>query len=135
MFEYHGWVTVSSSAGDEDVDPELASSIQNYLESQLAELSDVTGLVNYQLVNGSAQLHVGGFTNHRGGQGDKILRLFHDLAKVAPGSYGLLYLWDDEDSQGRTNEFQVFVMRRGLVSQEADSLLSPCIPVIEDAAD
>ncbi|MFF3228796.1 Imm7 family immunity protein [Nocardia suismassiliense] len=29
-------------------------------------------------------------------------------------------------------QFQVIVMRRGKVSVETDTLLSPCVPVIED---
>ncbi|MFB8004370.1 Imm7 family immunity protein [Nocardia sp. NPDC056000] len=131
MFEYHGWVTVQSSAGDEtDREREAARVAAATL---LRGLQGVPGLADIRTVNGANQVHIGGLANHRGGQGDEVLEVFCGIGRVAPGSYGVLYFWDDEDSAGR-DEFQVVVMRRGEVSVESDGYLSPCVPVIEDMA-
>jgi hypothetical protein len=85
------------------------------------------------MVNGSAQLHLGGLLNHRRGQGEEMLQAFRRIGEVAPGSYGLLYVHDDEDPAGRENEFQVFMLRRGKISVDRDRYLSPCIPNIDIA--
>lgn len=130
MFEYHGWVTVQSSAGDED-DAATDEAVRR-VERELGVLASLPGLVDIRTVNGMTQVHLAGFTNHRGGQGDAVVEVFRRIGLVAAGSYGLLYVRDDEDSDGRGNEFQVRVMRRGVITDASDRFLSPCIPAIED---
>lgn len=49
-------------------------------------------------------------SNHSGSHGDRILQLFRDAATIAPGSYGLLYVLDDDDQAGRANEYRAFRM-------------------------
>lgn len=132
MFEYHGWITVRNSPGEEDDEGALPDSVRADVDAQLMELEDGTGLIHRQTVNGAAQIHLGGFLNHRAGQGNALIETFNHIAALAPGSYGMLYVWDDEDPDGSRNEFQAFVMRRGQVTRQTDSFLSPCIPVIED---
>lgn len=51
---------------------------------------------------------------------------------MAEGSYGLIYLYDDE-AAGRENQFQVFSLSRGSVKEFSDFYLSPIVPTIEDA--
>ena len=74
-------------------------------------------------VNGMAQLHISGFINHRGSEGQPVIDTFERVGEIAPGSYGLMYFRDDEDPGGRFNEFQVIVMRRGKTFTAADSFL------------
>ncbi|MFD7445634.1 Imm7 family immunity protein [Streptomyces sp. NPDC059909] len=50
---------------------------------------------------------------------------------MAPGSFGLLHVRDDEDP-GHENDVRVFGRVRGTVTEHAESLLSPCIPTPED---
>lgn len=135
MFEYHGWITVKSSPGEEEDEDTLPRSLRSGIETLLAGLAEGTGLTHLQAVNGDTQIHLGGFTNHRGGQGSEIIEAFGRIAAMAPGSYGLLYVWDDEDPEVDRNEFQVFVMRRGTVTRQADTFLSPRVPAIEDDVD
>ncbi|WP_405495462.1 Imm7 family immunity protein [Nocardia sp. NBC_00511] len=130
MFEYHGWVTVQSSAGDED--EAAADDAVRRVEGELGALASLPGLVDIRTVNGMTQVQLAGFTNHRGGQGETVVEVFRRIGLVAAGSYGLLYVRDDEDPHGRGNEFQVRVMRRGAISDASDQFLSPCIPEIED---
>jgi Immunity protein 7 len=130
MFEYHAWVTVHSSPGDEE-DADLKAAF-DATEREVQPLQGGTTEASLRWVNGAAQLHISGFLNHRSGEGQQVIECFQRIAKVAPGSYGVLYIRDDEDSSGRNNEFQVVVMRRGAIFAAADNFLSPCVPVIED---
>ncbi|WP_328660192.1 Imm7 family immunity protein [Nocardia salmonicida] len=130
MFEYHGWVSIQSSAGDE-TDSELEAAYRA-AQDAVAELRRGAGLIDTRMVNGAAQLSLSGLLNHRGDEGQQVIDCFVRVGRVAAGSYGLLYIRDDEDSTGRDNEFQVMVMKRGKVTTTRDTNLSPCIPVIED---
>lgn len=132
MFEYHGWITVRNSPGEEEDEGALPDSVRAGIDDQLMTVEDGTSLIHRQTVNGAIQIHLAGFLNHRSSQGDALIEAFKRIAALAPGSYGLLYVWDDEDPDGRRNEFQAFVMRRGQVTRQSDSFLSPCIPTIED---
>jgi hypothetical protein len=130
MFEYHAWVTIQHSAGDES-DAELRAAYRK-VEQELEALHGGTGLVDLRWVNGMSQLHLSGFLNRRAGEGQDVIDAFFRLGLVARGSYGIFYMLDDEDPSGKNNEFQVLVMRRGDITQQPDHFLSPCIPVIED---
>lgn len=130
MFEYHAWVTVQSSPGDE-TDGELKDAF-DAAEREVAVLRDGTTEVSLRWVNGMGHLHLSGFLNHRSGEGQQVIDVFERVGRAAPGSYGILYVRDDEDPAGRQNEFQVTVMRRGATFAVRDGLLSPCIPLIED---
>ncbi|NEW55965.1 hypothetical protein GV794_09910 [Nocardia cyriacigeorgica] len=130
LFEYHAWLTVQYSAGDE-------TGSQNRDAFRAAEelcepLRSGSGLVDVRRVNGEGQVHLGGFLNRRTGQGQEVIDTFARIGRVAAGSYGVLYFRDDEDSTGYANAFQILVMRRGMVSSIRDEGLSPCIPAIED---
>lgn len=63
----------------------------------------------------------------------EAFELYKKIGEMAEGSYGLIYLYDDEAADGKENMFQVFVLARGEVKREKDSYLSPIIPVIADA--
>ncbi|CAM3799742.1 Imm7 family immunity protein [Smaragdicoccus niigatensis] len=130
MFEYHGWMTIRASAGDEK--PAETATATALAEVELAQLRSGSGFVDLRTVNGSPQVHFGGLFNHGGGREGVVLSTFRRLGEVARGSYGLLYVRDDEDSSGRDNEFRVLIMRRGQVIEAKDSYLSPCIPLVED---
>ena len=127
MFEYHGWITLRSTAEAVDDEPPL----------RLKEIQDLVnglaghGLTDLRQINGEHYIHLGGFTNHRGPQGAQVIGLFAKVGHLAPGSYGLLYVHDDEDP-GYELEFRVFRLVRGTVTEHADQHLSPVIPALED---
>lgn len=129
MYEYHGWITVQGSSGDES-DSEHETAISS-ARTVVSDLSTMAGLADIRTVNGSTQVHIAGLFNHRSLRGEKVEAAFRQIGEVAPGSYGALYIRDDE-APGSTNEFQILAMRRGEVVRFADTYLSPCIPTIED---
>jgi hypothetical protein len=130
MYEYHGWATVRESAEDEDNAAILA--IAGRLRTRIRELAWASGILDVRTVNGKIQLWAAGCTNHRGAEAREILELFEFIASLAPASYGILYVWDDEDENGYYNVFQVWVLTRGRVFRRLDPFLSPCVPVVQD---
>lgn len=75
--------------------------------------------------------------NHRA---SPLWDLIKWLANASQGTYGIVYVHDDEDCQGVThygrgqldhdNEFRVWVVKRGTVSEHQDPFLSPIVPEV-----
>ena len=127
MFEYHGWITLRSTAEAVDDEPPLRLEEIKDLVNELAG----HGLMDLRQINGGYYVHLGGFPNHRGTQGSEVINLFAKVGHLAPGSYGLLYVHDDEDPECQLN-FRVFRLVRGTVTEHDDQFLSPVIPTLED---
>lgn len=131
MFEFHGWAVVRYHTYGTDA--ALQDRCWRALEKRARRVE--TGLVRLQRHNGCDSLLIAGQHNHRG---DYVIDLFRWVGQNAPGSYGLLYVRDDEDaSRGpdHTNDFRVWRLCRGTLSELADPFLSPCIPTVEDPFD
>ena len=69
--------------------------------------------------------------DHGGRHRSTVIDLFAKVGELAPGSYGLLYLHDDEDP-GHELDFRIVRLVRGAVTEHVDRLLSPVIPTLED---
>jgi hypothetical protein len=133
VFEYHGWVCIHATAAVEDFledfdEQAVIDRLWAWLEPRL---SGLPYLADLRWMNGTPFLHVSGKPNHRGRLGDEILEIFRQVGRLAPGSYGLLYIWDDEDPRFM-NHFRVYRLVRGEVTEHPDHLLSPAIPTLED---
>lgn len=63
-----------------------------------------------------------------------MIEIFRWVSENLPGSYGLLYVHDDEDAEDN-NRFVVWKLVRGILTRESDTFLSPFIPVVEDEYD
>jgi len=61
-------------------------------------------------LNGADALTVAAFKNHRN---EQIVELFRWLAAHRPGSYGLLYVLDEEDKRDVEGSFRVWRLARG----------------------
>jgi hypothetical protein len=132
MFEAHGWATIRSTTSD--AEEERLGELAGVLEAKIRELNSITNVVVRLEIdlNGSDALTVVAFKNHRK---DQLIELFQWLAVHRRGSYGLLYVWDDEDRRDVENVFRVWKLTRGTLAECADPFLSPPVPVIEDAYD
>ena len=131
MFEFHGWASVNYDTHDTDAD--LQDECWSLVEEHVRTLGSEH--VRTQRYNGCDSLHLAGQHNHRT---DYVIDLFLWLATHAPGTYGLLYVRDDEDnSRGGdySNEFRVWKLCRGTLTELKDPFLSPCIPTVEDGYD
>ncbi len=133
MVELHGWATIREffTLQDDDSDEKIEQIIGE-LGDTISRIHWGNGLLDLRAVNGEYFLTVNIFTNHRDDRVGDALRLFQHIAKVAPGSYGLLYLNDDEDQSGHENEFLVYLLAKGTLTEHKDQLLSPLIPTVEE---
>lgn len=61
-----------------------------------------------------------------------IIHFFKEIASLAKGAYGLLFVSDDEDFDNENN-FIVWRIRKGHVDKLKDSYLSPINPCIEES--
>lgn len=129
MVEYHGWITIRDTTGDSDRTrlDEAIVSIKSYID----EIRFYNREIGVKAMNSCRMLWFCGLTNHWSSDVDEVFALLKFIAACAPGSFGILYLWNDEDPQ-HPNEFRIWSLARSVLSEHGDSLLSPCIPTIED---
>ena len=103
MVELHGWLTICKCYGDEDeLTNDEHKSIQNNNQSDHLKNCGVT--LSYK--NGVAYLSVLHCSNHRTKEVDEIIGVFCDAAKAANGSYGIIYLRDDEETKNISANFR-----------------------------
>jgi hypothetical protein len=128
VFEWHGWATIVASPGAED--DAAAAAHQQDVEAQVARaIADAAGVADETLdvrsANGRVHVWLAGSHNHRD---ETVIGLFRSIAEIAPGSYGVMYVLDDDVN----DTWERWVMRRGTVSREVDTSLSPHVGVVED---
>jgi hypothetical protein len=130
MVEYHGWLTLRDATveSDEERLTAKAASVEIEIERRIAQHR----IIGMRVVNANYFLWFAGCTNHWSNDVDDIFELLRFIATHAPGSYGLLYLWDDEDSENE-NAFRVWRLAKGVLSEHPDPFLSPCLPTIEES--
>ena len=128
MVEVHGWITLRETykVVDDDNIEALLKLINNEIEK--IEYPQIQINVN----NGNYYIEFSVYTNHMSGEIHDLIALFETVGKIAEGSYGLLYLLNDEDKE-KYNNFVVHRLARGTVEIYPDTLLSPVIPNVEDA--
>lgn len=135
MYEFHGWANIRETyRNTEEAEMNIRTiidKINQYIKSQ--EMFNWS--FDIKTYNGNHHLIVSGFTNHALPASKKLFDLYKYIANIAPGSYGLLYIHDDEDINGFENEFRVFVLARGELIEKKDMFLSPYIPTVEDEYD
>jgi hypothetical protein len=133
MFEFHGWAVLRMTyiACDDEENKNIASILVE-LKHKIAYGNLVHHFCLHDGFNDMYSLTISGLRNHRQ---EEVIGLFAWLAKNAPGSYGLLYVLDDEDHRGEEYavNFRVFRLARGFLQELGDPFLSPPVPAIEDA--
>lgn len=134
MINYYGWFNLRETCGDDAWDYERREYVLAGLKNEMARL-ERPGLSNLSLqqVSDTWILLIGGSRNHRAGDFDEILELLRRVGTELPGSFGLLYVYDDEDPRPEFREnFAIWRLARGTLGESQDRLLSPIVPVVED---
>jgi hypothetical protein len=131
MYEFHGWCALRDSTYESD-EVRLSQAVSR-VQDFIAQLDWSNGFCFLQPFNGEHFVHLGGFQNRPRKEAEDIRSLLELIAREAPGSYGLLYAWDDENHEppGGTG-WRVWILARGKVAERFDPFLSPTQPVIED---
>jgi hypothetical protein len=132
MFEYHGWATLRTDILDEygDEDEDALQCLLGELRQYITTLS-INGAIHIEQRNMLYALSIFGLNNHRQ---QPVIDLFGWLAQNARGSYGLLYIQDNEDfnrGSDYTNQFRVWRLALGQLEELDDQFLSPYIPTVE----
>jgi hypothetical protein len=130
VFEYHGWVAISETPSLDGDDAKLNRAVKR-VRRRVDDLGGSPHLLDFRWMNGIPYLHLAGAPNRRGTWEAEIVDLFAQIARLAPGSYGLLYL-RDEDDPFHGNEFRVYRMARGQITEHIDQFLTPVVPTVED---
>ena len=131
MLEFHAWVTIRETykAIEEDNFGEIIKIIQKKIEELKWNKPEL------KFLNGEGYIEFSVFANRKTGEIDELFDFFNFIAELATGSYGLIYMLDDGNLNGKNNEFQVFSIFRGALHIEKDNYLSPFVPVVEDVAE
>jgi Immunity protein 7 len=132
MYEYHGWMNLKVSSGDLDNEEELLSQFYSQVQRKIILFEQRNRFANLMVMNGEYFLHIAGSNNHSSQVEDELIDLITFINEYSSGTYGLVYIRDDENSDGLSNDFQVLRISRGKLERMKDIFLSPCIPTIED---
>lgn len=131
MVEIFAWLSVHATAADED---KLPPEYEKRIISQVGDILRQSDCgIRLQHMNGQYYLQTAFCSNHRTAETDAIIAAYSRVAAAASGSYGMLYLRDDEDARYH-NAMQVYHFRRGTVTHGIEPDFSPCIPKLEDEA-
>lgn len=131
MVELHGWAMIRESFSA-DSEEENIEGIADSLSHEIRKLRIDDKQLRIDFCNGEAVVTAAKLANHFSDDVKGILHFFQRIACVVPGSYGLLYLYNDEDTDGFDNAFQVFVLSKGSFTLHRDPFLSPYIPTVEE---
>lgn len=125
MIELHCWITINEHyCLDDDNIEIIVQKINKKIKSYSFDFS-------IKAMNGEYYLDYSLYSNHYAQDTKEMIDLFQYIGKIAIGSYGLLYLHNDEDKEN-SNSFKVYKLAKGTVYEMTDPFLSPCIPTIEE---
>jgi len=143
MITGNGWaVIVETDTLDDETDnmDAIIADIQKKVNQEWWNTS-----IRLVVHNAVYMLQMSFCNNHYATNAAEVIKFFEYIAQIAPGSYGLLYLQDDEgkmlsqtfqrpleDAMNQDCVITVLVMARGQVVRRKDPFLSPTIPRTEE---
>ena len=127
MVEVHGWITLRETC--KVVDDDNIEALLKLINNEIGKIAYPQIQINVN--NGNYYIELSVYSNHMSGAVNDLIALFDTIGEIAEGSYGLLYIHNDEDNENYNN-FMVHRLARGTVEVYPDTLLSPTIPTIED---
>lgn len=130
MIEITGWINITSSFDGEHEIHEDETNVKK-IKSTLASEIIFFQVFNIKNLNGSYVLFIGLNHNHDNGYSDLIVDILNKISKMAIGSYGLVYLRNQDEFMD-SNKYKILKLAKGKISVIDDEILSPCKPIIED---
>lgn len=130
MIELHGWLTIRETYEAIFEEEEQIDLLVEKIQEEIHKLSWFKPEIKAQ--NGECFIEFSLFANRINPKSLEVFELYKQIGKIAKGSYGLIYFYDDGDTNGKENQFQVFSLARGVIKENRDPFLSPIIPTIED---
>jgi hypothetical protein len=128
MYEFHGWINIEVGEPDNGSWEETQAAIGTLTERLREAQEQISGWFEVrEPYNGQIVVVAHGLRNHRQ-EGPR--ELFRWIGTHYPWSYGLLYVHNDEDADPG-NEFVVYRLARGVLTEHTDPFLSPVAPTVE----
>ncbi|MDP8079944.1 Imm7 family immunity protein [Phocoenobacter skyensis] len=93
MIEFNGWAIIRESFTEKGEDEELLNDIICKIQMKISELDCVNEIYSLKCLNGT--YHLGIMVNHNH-QNDNVIEFFKWISEISKGSYGVLYMLDDE---------------------------------------
>ncbi|KDN25399.1 hypothetical protein MBO_04047 [Moraxella bovoculi 237] len=106
----------------------IIKNIQNALSNML-NVVDID--FSLRAKNGSYQISIFGNSNHLDSSYEYLFSFLKWISNHAIGSYGLIYILNDEDEKNPDN-FVVYSLKKGHIYLHKDKFLSPINPEIEE---
>ena len=131
MFEYHGWISIIVAPYDVENEDEKLHQVVTYSKNLIEQTLPKHHIAELKPINGEYMASFAGLANHSSSVAEAIISIFKKIGQKAPGSYGILYFWNDEDTNSN-NKFSVGRLARGKFEVLEDCYLSPRIPKLED---
>lgn len=133
MIEYYGWANIRESFDEANENDELMTTIWQTFLQEVNELfaRSSNPQIKTAILNGQYHFMISGFHNHKSQDFLNVITIFEWLGKNAVGSYGLLYFFDDEDTDSYDNQFQVYCLKKGKFERQTDTFLSPYFNEVE----
>ncbi|WP_299261182.1 Imm7 family immunity protein [uncultured Aquimarina sp.] len=130
MIEFNGWAIIRESFNEEGESEKLLNSIINQINLKIIEMDSGNEFYSLKYLNGTYHLSIMANHNHRT---EHVIEFFKWISEISKGSYGILYVHDDEDiEKGNENKFKVWSLKKGKVVEMNDVFLSPMNPEIEE---
>lgn len=124
MVEIHGWITIRDDFKITETDK--TEQVAKIIKQEVKKLN-----MDVKWMNGECYMQFVLYSNHWADDCDDIFDIYKTIAYKAKGSYGLLYIHDDDNAESY-NEFIIYRLIRGKLEKFNDNLLSPFVPVVED---
>lgn len=124
MVEIHGWLTIFATYLDEDIHSEIDEDKIRMEVEQILKNAKYNH-IEIKEINCLDSIDFSFYDNRKTEKTEELISIFENIAKLATGSYGVLYYWDDENPK-YYNTFQVLVAHKGKCEWVEDKLLSPC---------
>ncbi|WP_275291964.1 Imm7 family immunity protein [Amycolatopsis sp. La24] len=133
MYTFHGWFELDESPSEVEWGEEKFDELLEEVRERVAAIDWLSGEARLKVFNGMHVLTVNGMPNRRRDEEQELTELLEYVARLLPGSHGLLYeLDDDAREMPWPDGFRVRVMARGEITVRLDPFLSPLRPVVED---
>ena len=133
MIDFNGWIEISMNI-DPDLDSMDDGDLKHFfteMEPHIMEFNNYSNqFMDYRALNGNKNYFLSGSHNHVLSYFDDLIALYQLIGKMAPGSFGLLYVRLPEDPI-YWNQYRVFRLAKGVLTEHEDRLLSPCQLTIE----
>ena len=130
MLELHSWITIRETSAATEYEEENIEKIIEEIKVKSKELR--WNRIEVKVLDGEFYLEASIYANRKTEEVVELFDFYEFVGRVAEGSYGIIYMLDDGDKEGLSNEFQVFTLARGKIKKYKDSYLSPFIPTVED---